>query len=589
MVHKTAFVHTSLTLPRVNLAQNCRLRKHVRIKRTPIFCHPALQSAIKQKKLDDIGRTVHLNSNGTLCSPLLSDTNVSSDWNDAIDYAVELLACQLGDSLRSLYLRGSVAAGHAYLDGRSDLDFIALSTTRATPPELRQFPFVRRVDISYYDPEELPSNVRFILLAYCVHLYGVDVRHQFGCIRPGADSLMNIRADLKRARNHQWFLKRALRSLVDALGPSIRLHARDIVPCARILAQARPQFAQVACRATVAAASLKPDESIVRDIADWCDIEYIGIRCGKQSFSMRMAPSSSVPSMSVLLQSVVKDNLFAARGILSLLRNDNSIRFSTFVPSFVRDKLPEIAISNMNSVKEVYNTRLSSIFRDDIELNEPIIYRRALEPNTSYLNDCTKLIEELHTSFYPADVRVSSGAEFMFCRMNHEWDGFIAPSTLVRMSPREFLYRACDSQGRVYMQTEVSLNERLFRIKSGVAQRERRWICTHGTVSTLHYDAAHSALAVLTGVKRMLFFPPNALPRMGVYLDGHPLARRAMVDLTRPNAALFSDFWRFDADEALEVWIYPGDVVVFPAFWSHYTESHAAEHELCAAHTVRWV
>ncbi len=589
MLRRSAFISTPLTLIQPKQLKRRTSSNREPSKRTPVLCHPVLQRAIAEKKLDDIGRTVHLNSDGTLCSPLLCETNIPPFWKDALNCAVDLFVQQLGDSLHSLYLRGSVAAGHAYADGRSDLDFIALSTSRATPPQLRQFPFVRRVDVSYYDPDVLPSNVRFILLAYCVHVHGVDVRPSLGCIRPSTHLLMNIRADLQLAIDHQWFLKRALRALVDALGPELCLHARDVVPCARILVEARPQYAEIAARAAVATASSEPNEALARDIADWADTEYIAIRCGRQSFNFRMAPPAPAPSMGRVLQALISDNLFAVQGLLTLFRNPASHHLLKSNRPFIRDEFRDIALSNTKPVREVRGACLSSIFVDGMDLSEPVIYRDALARDTRYLRDCTALIRDLSSTFHPADVRVSDRPEFTFCRMNHGWTGFVAPSTLVRMSPREFLQRACDSTTRVYMQTEVSPSERLFPIEAGVAQRERRWMCTHGAVSTLHYDAAHSALAVLTGAKRMVFFPPQALPRMGVYTEGHPLARRAMLDLSRPDAALFGDFWHFDANTALETWIRPGDVVVFPAFWSHYTESHSEKDELCAAHTIRWV
>ncbi len=57
---------------------------------------------------------------------------------------------------------------------------------------------------------------------------------------------MNIRADLQLTSDRQWFLKRALRVLVDALTPNLCLHACDAIPCARILLEPHPQYAEIA-------------------------------------------------------------------------------------------------------------------------------------------------------------------------------------------------------------------------------------------------------------------------------------------------------------------------------------------------------
>lgn len=103
-----------------------------------------------------------------------------------------------------------------------------------------------------------------------------------------------------------------------------------------------------------------------------------------------------------------------------------------------------------------------------------------------------------------------------------------------------------------------------------MTQLPRLWVSPAGAVSPLHYDKSHSFLAQVSGSKRMLFFSPDQLHRLYCYADTHLLRRRSRVNVSAPDLARFPLF----ADAAaLEVVLQPGDVVCFPSYWSHYTES----------------
>lgn len=103
-----------------------------------------------------------------------------------------------------------------------------------------------------------------------------------------------------------------------------------------------------------------------------------------------------------------------------------------------------------------------------------------------------------------------------------------------------------------------------------MTQLPRLWVSPAGAVSPLHYDKSHSFLVQVTGSKRMLFFSPNQLHRLYCYADTHLLRRRSRVNVSAADLAKFPLF----ADAAaMEVVLQPGDVVCFPSYWSHYTES----------------
>ena len=158
-------------------------------------------------------------------------------------------------------------------------------------------------------------------------------------------------------------------------------------------------------------------------------------------------------------------------------------------------------------------------------------------------------------------------------------------------------------------------------------QPARLWLSAAGSVSPLHFDHSASVLAQVRGQKRMLLYPPSALRRARLYPDWHPLRRRSRINLSDEGSSsgqsespgwadgLFSgpDHEWHGADErdrgpgprrggpaglggrirekdsgsddgrsrvgwrappgAWEAVLGPGDVLVFPPRWAHYTES----------------
>lgn len=118
---------------------------------------------------------------------------------------------------------------------------------------------------------------------------------------------------------------------------------------------------------------------------------------------------------------------------------------------------------------------------------------------------------------------------------------------------------------------------------------ERIWISAHGTVSSLHYDCSHSALLQRVGRKRMILFPEQALDSLGIYPLGHPLHRRARANLSNSTSLLFRDLWSKWSQEAEVVEVTPGDLLLFPPFWAHYTESLGeGDAGLSISHTFRY-
>ena len=161
-------------------------------------------------------------------------------------------------------------------------------------------------------------------------------------------------------------------------------------------------------------------------------------------------------------------------------------------------------------------------------------------------------------------------------------------------------------------------------------QPPRLWLSQAGSTSSLHYDSSVSVLAQAHGLKRMLLYPPSALARAALYPDWHPLRRRSAVRLDAgfdEDGSALRAFPRWAGEEspgfddeteneerftsvgaaaraaaghlgglnsggsksnragvgstntftqppgAWEAVLGPGDVLVFPPRWAHYTES----------------
>ena len=71
----------------------------------------------------------------------------------------------------------------------------------------------------------------------------------------------------------------------------------------------------------------------------------------------------------------------------------------------------------------------------------------------------------------------------------------------------------------------------------------------------------------------MLFWAPDALPRLYPYPDTHLLRRRSRLNLYAPPDVRRFPLVASGLPPAAEACLEPGDVLFFPSAWAHYTES----------------
>lgn len=432
----------------------------------------------------------------------------------------------------------------------------------------------------------------------------------------------------------QWLCKRSLRAGADFFSTRAGIHCRDLVPCYHVCTNYLPEAdstvlsaLQIACASeSNNFAGLSRDGVIqIGGRVAWDIAEFVEDSFLKSAFSMRPSDSINQPASGPVrlnTPSVKEQVLYGMeRWVLAAQRWSALRNLFPREPKrkivYKRHTLPQIKLVAIRKVSEIdlddelssANTpRASKDLTQLLQLcsAQPMIVRNALGTNESFKTETTEqIVSDLLDSNVFVTCRLSNENVITFCRAEHTWieDGtFCPPSRSMRMKTSDALKLLRENNDAMtsgspresipYIQTPVREGQGLFQdawSQVRVAQEERIWISGHGTVSCLHYDAAKSALLQRAGRKRLIFLPPSAIPDLGIYPLGHPLHRRARVSLSREDSKLFKGFWQTWGRRAQEVVVEPGDLLLFPPMWSHYTESlTCSEHELSISHTFRF-
>lgn len=178
--------------------------------------------------------------------------------------------------------------------------------------------------------------------------------------------------------------------------------------------------------------------------------------------------------------------------------------------------------------------------------------------------------------------RVSPSRAVAFCRESHPLvaGGIVAPpSVTVTLAGWDAARRLSRDDETLYVQALA--HPRLMQDVNGLdfAREDkgppllaRLWASKPGTSSPLHFDLQDSHLVQVVGYKRMVLWPPAALPYLDPYPDGHPLARRCRFDVLGSTAPLLtSEAAPLVRDSAVEATLRPGDAIWFPRLWAHHT------------------
>lgn len=498
--------------------------------------------------------------------------------------------------------------------------------------------------------ENVTWSTDFLQSNYSVVLYNNEEVgwEQQARTRPNDVSAMNIRKDERSfirllgrgvtAKNIslqvdaiQWICKRSLRAIADMASEITCQHARDLVPCYKLGSLAYPEYSdvllaalQIACASSENGfAELSKDEflkegcKVARNLVEIVEELFIRRNFVLPAFDGAIPYSTTSPDLLPTHSSARKVNEFFSQIYAFWMNKILSRGRESSAPFYRRAELPLLALDVREQIPEGQPPDVAdssaSLVSQSLEwllerTSTPQVFRGIASSGGQRENTTAAILEQLKQTTQSVRCRVSPDNTFIFCRGSHEWiqsTKFQPPSVSLSIPTTEAiarlqkgrimnpLYYFDSSAEHVYIQTKASGSQQLFKQEwsaATIAQEERIWISTHGSVSGLHFDASYSILVQRSGSKRMIFFPPSCLEHMGIYPLGHPLHRRARVCLTRRETAIFECFWEKCASQAAEVILREGDAVVFPPFWAHYTESRSKDRsELSISHTMRYL
>ena len=220
----------------------------------------------KRPMIQAIGRYLPLDENGFLQNDCAWE-KVPLHWQELVEETKNHYLNNLGDTVHSIYLRGSVPAGIA-IDGVADLDTFALvknsnkswahfSWGKKLENELLQkYPFAKGIEIvqSGISPNGELSNLHLapILKLQSICLWGESVLPALPAYRPGPELLRNyrwIKEDLidllllpTNSEDFKSALKTILRTGFELVMEREQKFTTDLYPCWKSFAQYYPEW-----------------------------------------------------------------------------------------------------------------------------------------------------------------------------------------------------------------------------------------------------------------------------------------------------------------------------------------------------------
>jgi|694.fasta_scaffold01223_24 hypothetical protein len=171
-------------------------------------------------KIRKIGSVLNTDKDGFIINESSLD-KIKSPWREAVEEIKQAYLDNTKDSLKSIYVRGSVAKGEA-IEGISDIDTLAVITKDIDKSWIKpirktldtKFTFSTGVDFSFLQYDELLNSdsladYKFLIKTQSVCIYGDDI----------SDEIENFKVDIKTAnilvKNLKIVFENTIKGIVD--------------------------------------------------------------------------------------------------------------------------------------------------------------------------------------------------------------------------------------------------------------------------------------------------------------------------------------------------------------------------------------
>ena len=169
---------------------------------------------VKEIPILEIGKFFDIDPDGYLINPA-SKEKIQKEWIPIVNDIIEKYKFYYGESLHSVYIRGSVGKGDA-IPGISDVDTFAYVTSRITETKTDwmksfekeseiKYPFAKGIELSVSPVENSTNNKIFIIQSACV--YGPDLNKVIGKIKPGKDTMTHTHSFSRNLKLFDWMHK----------------------------------------------------------------------------------------------------------------------------------------------------------------------------------------------------------------------------------------------------------------------------------------------------------------------------------------------------------------------------------------------
>jgi len=219
----------------------------------------------------EIGSVLTTDENGFIINSSSLD-KIKSPWREAVEEIKQAYLDNTKDSLKSIYVRGSVAKGEA-IEGISDIDTLAVITKDIDKSWIKpirktldtKFTFSTGVEFSFLQYDELLNsdnlaNYKFLIKTQSVCIYGDDISDEIENFKSDIDTAnilipKNLKivfentikgivdnSDKEDIREWcRWVMKRILRAGFVLVMDQEKVFTRDLYPSYKIFSKYYPE------------------------------------------------------------------------------------------------------------------------------------------------------------------------------------------------------------------------------------------------------------------------------------------------------------------------------------------------------------